>query len=128
MYILVTSGSTYMFIYQFFCFRKVRRKCALTGREFDIGFKLIDGTFLLQYTVCFDSRQQITLYTRYSMLPIVTSRKQSNRSDLTRHDLFANLTKPINILYLREVSSQAINRQVGLKDNETYFNTTNRKY
>ncbi|KAJ8983027.1 hypothetical protein NQ317_014324 [Molorchus minor] len=103
--------------------------CWRIGKEIEVGFDIQDGRFLQQYTTCFDDILRNALYSRYILTRQIGEAITGGTSPTWQEDDFYNLDARVNNIYPNVAQRPAINRQLGLdEDDITYVRPTGHYY
>lgn len=102
--------------------RRTEEKCNTNNDLLEIGFPLNDGRFITQISVCFDSEQKRTFYTKFQMTSSIEGfQTHVARQMFNEGGSFFNLGVPVEQCYYIPKQRHTINRQLNLAENSIQY-------
>lgn len=99
------------------------RPCATNARYANIGYLLSDRTFIQIIEICFDTKQEITLFSKHKVPACINSRDKSTLRPTYWQTDSGFFTKRYNFheLYKKINEMQTIKGLLGINDNDSKF-------
>ncbi|XP_044757423.1 uncharacterized protein LOC123315667 [Coccinella septempunctata] len=97
--------------------RYTGKSCEDSGREIEVGFGLGSDKFLRQMRICFDEKEQKTLYSEHNLTSLIGNRELSSRRPYFEEGTFFNLSgNKLYELYSKKTQRRNINIQLRITD------------